>query len=89
MHAASKSLLTLGLIAGAIALGAPAAKAMPLGLDPAIATEADTALKAENVRWVCGPFACRWVPNYYAFGPRPYWGPRWGWGHGWRGRHRW
>ncbi len=83
MKTAMKSLLAAGLVAGSLGLAADAAKAMPLGLEPALGVESDTALRPDNVRWVCGPFGCRWAPNYYGprpfYGPRPYWGPRRHW----------
>ena len=77
------------LISSALILGAPAAQALPLGLDPAIATGADVGLKADNIRWVCGPYRCRWVPNYGIYGPRPGWGPRRYWGGPRWGDPRW
>jgi hypothetical protein len=29
----------------------------------------------QNVRWVCGPYRCRWRPNYYVYAPGCYYGP--------------
>ncbi len=79
-----QTLLAAGLLAGGLGLGANAVQAMPLGLDAGLATQADT-LKPEAVRWVCGPYRCRWAPNYYAPGPRFYYGgPRRYWRPGWR-----
>jgi hypothetical protein len=82
-------------LAAAVALGAAAlvsgtASAMPNGL-PSIAKA--PAQDVQDVRWVCGPYRCRWQPNWYGAygyygGPRhPYgYGPRrWS---GWHG-HRW
>jgi hypothetical protein len=87
--------LKTALLAGltAVSLGmAGAASAMPgQGVQPAIATSHDVAVKAENVRLICPPYRpCYWVPGWrygyyrpYGF-YRPYYRP-WGW-HRW---HRW
>jgi hypothetical protein len=71
------------LFAGALALGASQASAMP-AFDHSIASATQVA-QPEQVRWVCGPWRCWWRPNYfyrpYAFWrPRPWWGPRPYWG---------
>ena len=59
MTKAQKSGLAAALALGALALGAPAASAMPMGLAP-IATSA----QIDTVRWVCGPYRCHWRPDY-------------------------
>jgi hypothetical protein len=72
------------LLAGTMALSAGPASAMP-ALDHGLAT--NQASQIEQVRWVCGPWGCRWRPNYWGgygfYRPRPYWGG------GWRRRHWW
>jgi hypothetical protein len=74
------------LLAGTMALSAGPASAMP-ALDHGLAT--NQASQIEQVRWVCGPWGCRWRPNYWGgygfYRPRPYWGGGWGW----RRRHWW
>src|SRR3954447_3555748 len=88
------------LVAGGLALGAGQASATP-AFDHALTT-ATQAAQAEQVRWVCGPWGCRWRPNYWGY-YRPY--RRWGyyrpyrpwrygfyrpyrrWGWGWRRRY--
>lgn len=88
MHVIKTTLIAAGL-AGAAALSSGAAFAMPNGLP-----QADTATRAEQVRWVCGQYRCWWRPNYYGaygfYGPPRVWGYRgWhrgfhrGWGHRW------
>jgi hypothetical protein len=74
-----------------MAFGAGQASAMP-ALDHGLANA--QGVQTEQVRWVCGPWGCRWRPNFW--GPRPYWGggygfyrrPYWGGGGGWGWRHR-
>ncbi len=93
---------TLGaaLVLGATGLALPAsttsAAAMPLaGIDAGVVRDGQTA-GIDQVRWICGPYRCRWVPGFYGYGPGygygygygPGWGYRRGWGGGWRGR-RW
>jgi hypothetical protein len=63
---------------GAVALGSSGASAMPNGL-PSISKALSQ--DVQDVRWVCGPYRCRWVPNWYGAygfygGPRVYGGPR-------------
>jgi hypothetical protein len=75
-----------------MAFSAGQASAMP-ALDHGLANAQGA--QAEQVRMVCGPWGCRWRPNYW--GPRPYWGggygfyrrPYWGGGWGWRHRRWW
>jgi len=59
-------------ILGSGALGVSAASAAPLGagFDPAIASGSDLTPMAQDARWVCGPFRCRWAPNFYRPAPR-------------------
>lgn len=60
-------------LGGAIFATAPASAAP--ALDPGLATHATPdAAKPDNVRWVCGPYRCRWVPGprFYYGGPRFY-----------------
>ena len=83
MNFPMKTLLAAALFAGVAGVSAQSAQAMPLGLDPAVVTNADT-LQAENVRWVCGIYRCRWAPNYYRWGPRPFFRP-----YGFYGRPYW
>jgi len=92
-----KAILKFGLAAGltfaAADLAASSASAMPMnGLDPAVATTSDLALNnVETVRYVCGPWGCRWVPGYrYGYGYRRHWGG-YGYRRGWGGYHhrRW
>jgi hypothetical protein len=74
-----KNILATALVLGATSLALPAA-ALPVGgLDLAVARNGDMAGNIDQVRWVCGPYGCRHVPNYY------YGGPRWGYGGGYRG----
>jgi hypothetical protein len=88
MERATKIRLTIAgaLLAGTMAYSAGQASAMP-ALDHGLATTAQGA-QVEQVFWVCGPWGCRWRPNYW--GPRPYWGWRRPyWGGGWGYRRRW
>lgn len=69
-------------MAAAVALGgaflAGPASAAPT-LDRGLATHAaPEAAKPEAVRWVCGPYRCRFVPGprFYYGPPRFYGGPR-------------
>ena len=69
------------LALGGTAVAATQASAMPVGALAETAAAATNGL--EHVRWVCGPFRCRWQPNYgpyygaYAWSPRPYVRPWW------------
>ena len=49
------------LTLGALALSAPAAVAMPMGVAPAVP---GMGAQIDNVRWVCGPYRCHWRPNH-------------------------
>jgi hypothetical protein len=93
-----KLALAAGVVVGGMGLAAQSASAMPMnglasGLTLAIAT--GEAAQAEQVRWVCGPWGCRWRPNYWGgyYGPRPFYGPRpyYGYGRPWGygGPRRW
>jgi len=94
MERATKVRLTIAgaLLAGTMAFSAGQASAMP-ALDHGLANAQGA--QTEQVRWVCGPWGCRWRPNFW--GPRPYWGggygfyrrPYWGGGWGWRHRRWW
>jgi hypothetical protein len=95
MERATKVRLTIAgaLVAGTMAFSAGQASAMP-ALDHGLANTQGA--QTEQVRMVCGPWGCRWRPNYW--GPRPYWGggygfyrprPYWGGGWGWRHRRWW
>jgi hypothetical protein len=94
MERATKVRLTIAgaLLAGTMAFSAGQASAMP-ALDHGLANAQGA--QTEQVRMVCGPWGCRWRPNYW--GPRPYWGggygfyrrPYWGGGWGWRHRRWW
>ena len=82
-----KTVVLAAGVLGAGALASGSASAAPMsGLDPAVATSADLGLQAQDARWVCGPFRCRWAPNVY-YRPRAYFygGPRrhWGWRRRW------
>jgi hypothetical protein len=57
------------LVAGGLALGVGQASATP-AFDHALTTTSQAA-QAEQVRWVCGPWGCRWRPNYWGY-YRPY-----------------
>lgn len=82
-----KSILASGAIAATLGV-AGAAQAMPAAGDPAAGLAAQSS-PVEQVRWVCGPYRCRWVPNYGIYGPRPYWGPRRHWREPRWGGPRW
>ena len=93
MISSFRTYFAAGLLACGIGMAAPAALAMPMGLDSGLAAQADTAAKPENIRWVCGPYRCRWAPNrpvygygFYGrpryYGARRFYGPR-------RGFRRW
>jgi len=72
----------MGIGLGDLGSTAAAASAMPLsGLDPALATAADTTKAVENIRWICGPYGgCQWAPGWRRYG---WWGP----GYGYIGVH--
>jgi hypothetical protein len=74
----------MGIGLGRLGSTAASASAMPLsGLDPALATAADTTKAVENIRWICGPYGgFQWVPGWRRYG---WWGP----GYGYRGPWRW
>ncbi|MGO9232807.1 MAG: hypothetical protein ACLP4V_01465 [Methylocella sp.] len=76
--------LVMGIGLGGLGSTAAFGSAMPLsGLDPALATAADTTKAVENTRWICGPYGgCQWVPGWRRYG---WWGP----GYGYRGPWRW
>ena len=79
----------VGLVAlGGAALSAGSASAMPFGL----ATKADIASNAEQVRLVCDQYGrCyRTGPRYYGYG-RPFVRPGYGrgWHRGWHHGRRW
>lgn len=74
---------------GGAALQTTAAGAIPM-IDraPAVLAQSAAAGQVEDVRVVCGPFGCRWRPNYYR--PYPVYGFGYGYprhyGYGYRGR---
>jgi hypothetical protein len=77
----TSSLIGLAALSGTVLTTLPAS-AMPNGL-PTTAQVSNV----DQVRWVCGPFGCRWRPNYYGAygfygGPRFY-GRPWGWHRHW------
>jgi hypothetical protein len=86
MERVTKIRLTIAgaLLAGTMALSAGQASAMP-ALDHGLANS--QAAQTEQVRWVCGPWGCRWRPNYWGgygfYRPRPYWGGGWGYRRRW------
>jgi hypothetical protein len=82
MKTALKLITAAGIAFGSLGV----ASAMPMsGLDPAVATAADT-IHADNVRWVCPPYRrCFWVGGPY-YG-RPWGWHRWGWHRGGWHRH--
>ena len=45
------------------------------GLDNTVAHQSDLQKGVQNVRYVCGPWGCRWAPY-------PYWGYGYGYGYG-------
>jgi hypothetical protein len=53
------------LVAGGVALGASQVSATP-AFDHALSTTTQAA-QPEQVRWVCGPWRCRWRPNYWGY----------------------
>ncbi len=83
-----KAAALAAVVLGGSALAAGSASAMPVGVDPAVATGSDVAPLAQQARWVCGPYRCFWRPNYFVGRPfvgRPYgyWGRGWGWRRHW------
>jgi hypothetical protein len=86
MERATKIRLTIAgaLLAGTMAVSAGQASAMP-ALDHGLANA--QVAQTEQVRWVCGPWGCRWRPNYWGgygfYRPRPYWGGGWGYRRRW------
>ena len=58
-----KKSVLIGLLAGAVlqvsGTSAPAAVA-----DPAFGRAAAAISGVTDVRWVCGPYTCAWIPNY-------------------------
>ena len=62
--------LVMGIGLGGLGSTAASASAMPLsGLDPELATAADTTKAVENIRWICGPYGgCQWVPGWRRYG---------------------
>ena len=59
MTSTLKVTLAAALALGALALGAPKASAMPMGVAPAV-----SGAQIDTVRWVCGPYRCHWRPDY-------------------------
>jgi hypothetical protein len=88
MHLGVKAALAAAALFATAGLGTTAASAMPVAGQSAIQDQGP--VKAEQVRYVCGRWGCRWVPNRYVYAPRPFyrpyrWGPRpWGYRRGWR-----
>ena len=88
-----KQLRTFALAAvllGGLVAAPGQASVMPNGLS-ALAQE--QASNVQEVRWICGPYGCRWRPHVFRpfgyrslgfVGPRRWWGPRWP-----RWRRRW
>jgi|SwirhisoilCB1_FD_contig_31_18218455_length_342_multi_3_in_0_out_0_1 hypothetical protein len=76
MHLGVKTALAAAAVLVTTGMAGTAASAMPIaGLS--IVQDHGTA-QAEQVRYVCGRWGCRWVPNRY-WGPRPIYRPyRWG-----------
>jgi hypothetical protein len=71
-----RACLFAALAAGALAYGAPAAKAMPL--DNSVSQSVDDATGVQKALWVCRYGRCWWRPGPRYWGPRPYWGrPYW------------
>jgi len=69
-----KTALAAAAILMTAGFGATRASAMPVaGLAPAV--EQAGGAQIDNVRWVCGPYRCRWVPNRF-YGPPRFYGPR-------------
>ena len=58
--------LRLALITATLGLGlaAPAAQAAVAGFDEGL-THRSAPSGLQDVRWVCGPYRCHWVPNYW------------------------
>ena len=74
MTARSVKLAAAAAVVLGAAFAAAPASAGPM-LDPGVAHATDVAgAQPEAVRWVCGPYGCRWRPNYGFYGPRPYYG---------------
>ena len=74
MNATKMTFAALVALAGA-SFAPAAASALPVSGLKAAAGEFSTA--AQEVRWVCGAYGCRWRPRYYApvygyYGPRHY-----------------
>jgi hypothetical protein len=58
--------LKLAILTATLSLGlaAPAAQAAAAGFDEGI-TFRSAPSGLQDVRWVCGPYRCQWVPNYW------------------------
>lgn len=77
MHLGVKAALAAAAIFAATGMAATTASAMPLAKSSIVQDQGAT--KAEQVRWVCGRWGCRWLPNRRIYGPRPFYRPyRWG-----------
>lgn len=71
-------LSTLGALALAAGLGAPAQAGVAMPALAAAPAPAAAAVEAEPVRWVCGPWRCVWRPNYPAYWYVPPYARGWG-----------
>ncbi len=75
-----KRSIVLALAAAALAAG-PSLSAVAGVASPALGSMASSkdATATTKVRWLCGTYACHWIPNYagvvYAVPRSRYWGP--------------
>jgi hypothetical protein len=61
----SKRSIFLGLLAGVLLAGA-SVNAEAAMVDPSLGKAAATMSDVTDVRWVCGPYRCAWIPRYRA-----------------------
>jgi hypothetical protein len=88
-----KLVMAAGIGLSGLGSAALPASAMPLsGLDPALATAADSAKTAQDIRWLCDPYGgCQWGPGGRRHGwrHRHGWGPAYALGRGWSRGYGW
>jgi hypothetical protein len=102
MKISLKVMMAAAIGVGGLGLAAKPASAMPVsGLNPALATQADSAQGIESVRWVCDPYGgCQrvrhwrrygygWGPGYGLYGPGPWWPYGYAYPCPWPGPYGW